>query len=147
MMIGGAIAGWMAYAVSALPALKARNAVIPFVTEWLIDTGHYQQAWIFWTDLAVDTVIVCAMCLAIGWLLARLTRNCAVAAVLLFACSMLTLEGGFIVYFVSSIVLKGAALTTPHLLAPAVAYLARPIAVVAGGLLASPPIRTPSVTA
>jgi len=142
MTIGGVIGGWIAYAVSALPALKARNAVLPFVTEWLIDTGRYQQSWIFWTDLAIDTVIVCGVCLAIGWLLAGLFKNRAMAAVLLFAGSMLVVEGGLITYFVSGIVLKGAAFTTPQLLAPAAAYLARPIAVVAGGLLASRPART-----
>ena len=135
--LGVVLGGWFAYWASATPGTALFRLVRVDILKILAASDHYTQAWVFWSSLIAGNMIVAATCFAIGWILARLSRDAGFSGVALFALSTVVLEGGALIFLLGSSIASGRADLNGVTVAPLRGFFLRPLAVILGGLLGS----------
>ena len=126
--------GWALYVLCSVPVNWLTRTSSDAIVQWLSDTGRYSYWSVLLTGQLSGTLFVSLACIAIGFVVGRLSREHGASLVSGLAFSVLLFEYGMVgLLFALSPDHPEMSRAAPLL--PAVLVISRPLSVLAGGLL------------
>ena len=128
--------GWIIYAAASVPVTWLIRSSRPIAYRWMREIGLDRLDTLgsaVWRSVLHHTFIMTIVCVAIGWLVSRMSRRTAPAAVCVLAATLLLFEYAMIAILLSTTPVPQV--PTIELVVPAAFILSRPLGVLLGGVL------------